>query len=122
MSQNLFFAGRGPVPPSEARIESVGVNPLDQRRVDVAVDLTPCLEPVTVRMAIVGPDDEEWSSSAIIQNREPMLDRIMHLNRDAEPGDYTLHVGLFCDEELVHHIARRFRVLPSLPDEGQGRP
>ena len=43
-SQNLFSADRAPVPASEVRIESIGVNPLDQRRVDVAVDLTPCME------------------------------------------------------------------------------
>jgi hypothetical protein len=96
------------VPASEARVESVGVNLLDRRRVDVAVDLTPCREPVTLKLAIVGPDDEEWASSTVVQNREPVLDRVMHLRRDAEVGDYVLHVGIFCDEELVHHVAQRF--------------
>jgi hypothetical protein len=110
LSQTLFFGARAPVPASEARIVSVGVNPLDRRRVDVAVDLTPCQEPVTVKLAIVGPDDEEWASTAVVQNREPELDRIVHLRRDAEPGEYILHVGLFCDEDLVHHVARRFSI------------
>jgi hypothetical protein len=44
LSQNPFFADRAPVPASEVRIESIGVSPLDQRRVDVAADLTPCME------------------------------------------------------------------------------
>jgi hypothetical protein len=116
LSQNLFFADRAPVPASEARIEGVGVNPLDLRRVDVAVDLTPCREPVTVKMAVVGPDDEEWASAAVIQNREPMLDRILHLRRDAEPGDYTLHVGLFEGDDLVHHVAKQYAFPP--PEQG----
>jgi hypothetical protein len=110
LSQNLFFGERGLVPLADVRIESVGVNPLDQRRVDVAVDFTPCREPFTVRMAIVGPDDDEWSSTAVIQNREPMLDKVMHLRRDAQPGEYTLHIGVFQEDELITRAARAFVV------------
>ncbi len=113
MSQNLFFGDRGLVSLTDVRIESVGVNPLDQRRVDVAVDFTPCQEPFTVRMAIVGPDDDEWSNIDIIQNRESMLDKIMHLRRDVQPGEYTLHVGVFGDDELVTRAARTFTVEPA---------
>ena len=108
LSKNLSFAGRGPVPASEVRIEGVGVRHIDQRRVDVAVDLTPCLESITVRMAIVGPDDDEWASTAIVQNREPILDKVMHLRQDAGSGAHTLYVGVFHEDELLTRTARRF--------------
>jgi hypothetical protein len=120
LSQNLFFADRAPVPASEVRIESIGVNPLDQRRVDVAVDLTPCLASLIVKMAIVGPDDEEASATTIIHNRETMLDKIMHLRRDAQPGTYTLHVGVFEEEELLHRAARQFVIAPPESSSGYG--
>jgi hypothetical protein len=110
--QGPFFADGAPVPVAEVRIESVGVNPLDQRRVDVAVDLTPCLQAVNVELVIVGPDDDELCSTLLVQNRQWMLDKVMHLRRDAQPGDYTLHVGVFFEEQLVTRAARRFRFPP----------
>ena len=115
MSQHLFFAGRGPVPLAQVRIESVGVNPLDARRIDVAVDLTPCQQAMRLEMAIVGPDDQEWSSITVVHNREWTIDRIMHFRQDALPGEYCLHVGVFDDRDLVHHVARRF-VVPGEDD------
>lgn len=108
LSQASFFAGRSPVPASEIRIESVGVNPLDRRRVDVAVDLTPCAQPVDVEMVIVGPQDDELSSILLVGNREWMLNRIMHLRHDAAPGEHILHVGIFFEKELMARAARRF--------------
>ena len=108
MSQNAFDSGRAPVPPDQVQIESIGVNPLDRRRIDVAVDLTPCQEPVNVEMVIVGPDDDELASALLIQNREWMLDKILHLRADAREGDHVLHVGVFSEGELVAHAARRF--------------
>lgn len=108
MSQAPFFADRVPVPPSDVRIESVGVNALDRRRVDVAVDLTPCQEPLNLEMVIVGPNDDELSSILLVQNREWMLDRIVHLRQDAQAGEHTLHVGVFHDDVLVARAARRF--------------
>jgi hypothetical protein len=90
-------------------VESVGVNALDLRRVDVAVDLTPCREPLMIKMAIVGPDDEELCSTVLLPGREWALDRVLHLRKDAEPGEHTLHVGVFFGEgELVARAARRF--------------
>jgi len=118
LSQNHPVADRMPVPASEARVEGVGVNPLDPRRVDVAVDLTPCQEPLTVKLAIVGPDDEEWSSAAILQNRDPMLDRVLHLQRDAEPGEYTLYVGLFREQDLLYRTSKRYAYPPPPRNSG----
>ncbi len=89
-------------------VESLGVNALDRRRVDVAVDLTPCLEPLNVEMVIVGPNDDELCSSLLVQNREWMLDRILHLRRDAEAGDHVLHVGVFREKELLTRAMRTF--------------
>jgi len=109
LSQNLVFSERGPVPVSDMCIEEIGVNPLDHRRVDVALDLSPCRQPVTVRMAIVGPDDDEWASTTLIQNREWMLDKVLHLRRDAVPGGYILHVGVFDEETLVCRATKRYR-------------
>ena len=63
-----FSRRRAPVPASEVCIESVGVNALDRRRVDVAVDLTPCLEPLDVEMVVVGPLDDELCSTLLVQN------------------------------------------------------
>ncbi len=108
LSQISFVMDRSPVPASEVQVESVGVNTLDQRRVDVAVDLTPCLEPVNVEMVIVGPEDDELCSVLLVQNREWALDKILHLRRDAEPGAHTLHVGVFSEGELVARAARTF--------------
>ena len=93
---------------AEIRIESVGVNPLEGRRVDVAVDLTPCTQPVDVEMVIVGPKDDELCSIRLVQNREWMLDKIMHLRQEPEAGAYTLHVGVFHDDQLVTRAMRRF--------------
>lgn len=110
MSQNLFFADRLP---AEVRIESVGVNALDRRRVDVAVDLTPCQQAVRVEMVIVGPDDDELACTTLIHNRQWTLDKIMHLRQDARPGEYTLHVGVFVEGELAARAAKRF-VFPAV--------
>jgi hypothetical protein len=90
------------------RIESVGINPLDRRRIDVAVDLSPCSEPLTVEMVVVGPEGEELCSILLVESREGMLDKIMHLRRDAEAGEYTLHVGVFFENKLVDRAERRF--------------
>jgi hypothetical protein len=96
------------VAPELARIECVGVHALDRRRVDVAVDLTPCMEPLSLELVIVGPGDEELCSVLVIQSREPTLDKVLHLRRDAEPGEHTLHVGLFLEERLLNHAVRFF--------------
>jgi hypothetical protein len=96
----------------ELQIESVGVNFLDQRRIDVAVDLTPCTQAVEVELVILGPQDDELSSVLLVQNRTWMLDKIMHLRRDAVPGEYVLHVGVFHEKELVTRAARRFVFVP----------
>jgi hypothetical protein len=116
VSQSSFFQARPPVPVAEVRIESMGVNALDQRRVDVAVDLTPCLEPVTVEMVIVGPRGDELCSIVLVQNRDWMVDKVMHLRQDAGPGEHTLHVGVFRDDELMTRAARTF----AFPAPGPG--
>lgn len=108
MSQQPFAPDRAPVPPGEVRVESVGLNALDLRRVDVAVDLTPCQAAVDVELVIVGPDDAELCSVRLIQNREWMLDKVLHLRQDARPGAHTLHVGVFYEDELVARAARGF--------------
>jgi hypothetical protein len=108
VSNDPFAARPAPVPASEVRIESVGVNPLDRRRVDVAVDLTPCLEPLDVEIVVVGPDDDELCSALMIRNRQWMLDRILHLRRDAEAGEYVLHIGVFREKELLTRAMRTF--------------
>ena len=108
MSQAAFPVGCSPVPAKQAQIESLGVNPLDLRRVDVAVDLTPLLEPVDVELVLVGPSDDELCSILLLQNQDWMLDKIMHLRQDAEAGEHTLHVGVFFENELVTRAARRF--------------
>lgn len=108
MSQSPFFSGQPPVPVSEIRIESVGVNPLDGRRVDVAVDLTACSQAVDVELVVVGPGDDELCSVRLLQNREWMLDKIMHLRSEPGSGEYTLHVGIFAEDQLVTRTERRF--------------
>jgi len=113
LSQRTFLAGRGPVPASDIEIEGVGLNPLDRRRVDVAVDLTPFRDPVRVELVVVAPDDEELCSTTLVQNRDWTLDKILHLRRDAGPGEHILHVGIFYEDELVAHAARRFVFPPS---------
>ena len=96
------------MPVEQVQIESLGVRPLDLRRVDVAVDLTPPLKPVDVELVIVGPGDDELCSILLIQNREWMLDRVMHLRQDAQPGKHTLHIGVFFKDELVARSGRQF--------------
>jgi hypothetical protein len=76
--------------------------------VDVAVDLSPCQEPLTIEMVIVGPNDNELSCILLIDNREWMLDKIMHLRQDAQQGMHTLHVGVFFENELVCRAVREF--------------
>lgn len=99
---------KAPVQPHEMRVLGVGVNALDMRRVDVAVDLTPCTELVKVEMVIVGPDDDELCSLLLVESRAWVIDKIMHLRKDAQPGEYVLHVGVFYEDELVTRAARRF--------------
>ena len=108
MSELSDFTEQVPVLPAEIRVESMGVRVVDRRRVDVAVDLTPCQNPVTVELVIVGPDDDELSSILLVENREWMLDKIMHLRQDAQPGEYVLHVGVFYENELVARAAGKF--------------
>jgi len=107
LSQRMFF-GQGLVPPEEIHVESVGINPLDRRRVDVAVDLTPCQQPVRVELVIVGPDDAELCSVTLLNNRQWMVDKVLHLRRDAQPGTHILHIGVFDEDGLVAHAARSF--------------
>ena len=106
----------GLVEPERIQVQGVGVRALDMRRVDVAVDLTPCTEAVQVEMVIVGPDGSELCSTVLVQNREWMLDKIMHLRHDAQPGEHTLHVGVFFENQLVARDARRF----GFPTTGTG--
>ena len=101
------------VPPDRIQVEGIGVNPLDGRRVDVAVDLAPCLKPVNVEVVLVAPDDSEVSCILLIDNREWMLDKIMHLRQQAQVGEYTLHVGVFYEDELVARAAKRFTFPPA---------
>ena len=107
MSQS-YRAEDAPVRPDKIQVSGIGVHALDMRRVDVAVDLTPCTEPVTIEMVIVGPEGDELCSVLLVQNRQWMLDKTMHLRQDAEPGEHMLHVGVFSDGELVARAARRF--------------
>jgi hypothetical protein len=109
LSRRTFIAGAAPRPASEVEIESVGLNPLDLRRVDVAVDLTPYLGTVNIEMVIVGPANEELCSISLVHNRDPILDKVMHLWQDAQPGEHILHVGVFVEEDLVARAARSFR-------------
>lgn len=97
-----------PVRPDKIQVQSVGIRALDMRRVDVAVDLTPCLEPVTVEMVIVGPAGDELCSVLLVGNRQWALDKIMHLRQDAQKGEHVLHVGVFSENMLVTRAARRF--------------
>jgi hypothetical protein len=112
VSQGLFFEDGAPVPVAEIRIEGVGVNPMDRRRVDVAVDLMPCQQAVNVELVIVGPDDDELCSTLLVHNRDWELDKIMHLRQDAEPGEHVLHVGVFFEEKLVARASRAFTFPP----------
>jgi hypothetical protein len=59
-------------------------------------------------MVIVGPTDDELCSTILVGNRQPAVDRIMHLRQDAQPGQHTLHVGVFYEGELVARAARAF--------------
>ena len=61
---------------------------------------------------ILGNRLDRSSSILLVQNRQWMLDKVMHLRRDAEPGDHTLHVGVFSEDQLVTRAARRFRFPP----------
>jgi hypothetical protein len=119
VSQRTFFGGRPPVPASKIQIESVGVNAMDRRRVDVAVDLTPFRDPVKVELVIVGPDDEELCSTVLLDNREWQLDKVMHLRREAQEGEHILHVGVFLDDELLVKAARRFDFSPDGESTGE---
>lgn len=112
MSQSDLL-GPVPVGPAEMRVLGIGVNPLDRRRVDVAVDLTPCTMPVKVEMVIVGPSDDELCSLLLVECREWAIDKIMHLRHDAQPGEYLLHVGVFHEDRLVTRAARGFSVQQS---------
>lgn len=102
-----------PVSPGDIRVESVGVRAIDLRRVDVAVDLTPCRAAVDVEMVIVGPDNHELCSIRLVGNRQATLDRIMHLRQDAQPGTHTLHVGVFHEGGLVARAGRTFAFPPA---------
>jgi hypothetical protein len=97
-----------PVQPDKMEVQSIGVNALDMRRVDVAVDLTPCLEPITIEMVIVGPAGDELCSVLLVENRQWALDKIMHLRQDAQPGEHVLHVGVFSQNILVARTALGF--------------
>lgn len=94
--------------PLGAHIDGVALRALDRRRVDVAVDLAPCAEPLVVEMVICGPGGQELCSLLVVHCRETALDKMMHLRTDAEPGEHTLHVGLFSGEQLLDHAVRRF--------------
>jgi len=89
--------------------------------VDVAVDLTPSAEPVRVELAVEEPSGAELASMTMIDNCQPALDRRLHLRRPPEPGAHTLHVGVFCRDELIHHVQKRFSFSDS-PGEQAGSP
>ncbi len=83
------------------------------RRVDVAVDLSPCRDggPEWVprlELALESPAGRHVGSAALVECRECAVDLLMHLHGDPEPGEYTLHVGLFWGELLLQHERRTF--------------
>lgn len=117
MSQSPFASRKRPVPPSNVQVESIGVRAIDQRRVDVAVDVTPCTQPLTIEIVIVGPTGDELCSVMFIDNTHAELDRVLHLREDAAAGDHTLHVGAFFDNNLVARASRIFAfALPAAAD------
>lgn len=73
------------------------------------MDLTPCSESVNVELVIVGPNDDELCSILLVQHQEWVLDKIMHLRQDAEPGWHRLHVGVFRQDQLVARATKRFK-------------
>lgn len=124
-------ADRRPVPGREVRVESVGVCGLRAKRaepaqaavcphgyVDVAVDLTPSAEAIRVELAVEEPGGAELVSMTMIDNCQPALDRRLHLRRPPEPGVHTLHVGVFCRDELIDHVQKcfSFSASPGEPD------
>jgi hypothetical protein len=48
-----------------------------------------------------------------MHNRDWMIDKMLHLRRDAGPGEHVLHVGVFFEDELVAHAARSFVFPPA---------
>ena len=73
-------------------------------------------EPVDIEMVIVGPQDDELCCILLVQNRDWMLDKVMHLRQDAEAGVHTLHVGVFHEDEMLTRTARRFTFSLSEPE------
>jgi len=126
-----FVAGLRLVPGREVRIESVGVCGLRADRgqaaicphgyVDVAVDLTPSVEPIRVELAVEEPSGAELASMTMIDNCQPALDRKLHLRRSPEPGVHTLHVGVFYRDELIDHVQKSFS-FSDPPGEQTGSP
>lgn len=99
---------RRPVLGPEVRIESVGVYAPNRHRVDVAVDLTPSLDGIRLEIAVEEPSGAELVSMTLVDNRDRMVDRRLHLRRAPEPGVHVLHVGIFYQDELIHHVRQEF--------------
>ncbi len=120
------------VPGREIRIESVGVcgQPAQGMQaavspfgyVDVAVDLTPSAERIRVELAVEEPSGAELVSMTLIDNCQPMLDRRLHLRRPPEPGVHTLHVGVFCGDDLIDHVQKCFSFSVSSGEIKAGSP
>ena len=91
------------MPASDVQIESVGVNAIDARRVDVAVKGAAELRCVHAenahRVKTRGPRRT---------GRERGDGALAVTSGDAQPGAHILHVGVFLDDDLVARAARRF--------------
>jgi hypothetical protein len=88
--------------------------------VDVAVDLS-ALAPVgrwgggagpsacpRLELAVESPTGRHVGSASVIECSKSALDLVIHLRGDPEPGEHTLHVGLFWGETMLQHERRTF--------------
>jgi hypothetical protein len=89
-----------PLPPEEVRIRKFQAEPWpDQRRVRVALEVTPFQKRPNGEIKIFDPDGEEAALLTIVETVVARMEFTVHLRGPSNPGEYTAKATVYYTEQ-----------------------
>ena len=102
-----------PLPPREVRIRELKVNPWpDGKRLHIYIELDPFQKKPDLELRVVDADGSEKGSVSIIESMTRKMELTMHLQGEAEQGEFLLTATLLFREEEIEDEGK----LPKLAD------
>ncbi len=99
---DIFFSDPDeiPLPPNEVRIRELHADLWpDGRRVRIKIELDPFQRRPSLDAAILDSSGSELADTSIIETMTRVLEFNMHLRGEILPGEYTLQVKLYYQQE-----------------------